>query len=140
MKSQDIRQALIQIAERNNRPHYTACVVRDVLFAFHNDLDHPLKRAVMNEVVVTVDIDGTSQLAQLKKFCLLYGMREILAQVAGVPLRTLRAYLACERAITDKTWVKLQSSFDAALSEYERKNKKSTTIENLTKKYCGGAT
>ena len=36
--SQQIRQALIQIAEKNNRPHYTAIVVRAVLEALKNSV------------------------------------------------------------------------------------------------------
>ena len=124
MKSQDIRQALIQIAERHNRPHYTACVVRDVLNAVQNDLEHPLKDLVKSELVVSHCTYSSSNLFQLHKFCLLRGMPEILAEVANIPLRALRAYLSCERAITDKTWLKLESSFEAASQEYKLRNRK----------------
>lgn len=46
--SLEIKQTLIQIAEKLGRPHYELAVVRDVIRAFQTGADHPLKDAVLN--------------------------------------------------------------------------------------------
>ena len=55
--TKEIKQALIQIAERKGRPHYNLAVVRDVVEAIKNDLDHPLKAEVIAEKVLFVSND-----------------------------------------------------------------------------------
>ena len=56
--SQQIRQALIQIAEKNNRPHYTAIVVRAVLEALKNSTYHPLVDQVNSHIDQIMPLSG----------------------------------------------------------------------------------
>lgn len=122
MKSQDIRQALIQIAERHNRPHYTACVVRDVLNAFQNDLDHPLKNLVKNEVVIEKLIDHTN-LGQLQAFCSVRGARLILAKHSGVHESVITALVNGWSGLSSDLWRQLSSAFDRTETELMRNGK-----------------
>lgn len=122
MKSQDIRQALIQIAERHNRPHYTVCVVRDVLNAFHNDLDHPLKNLVKNEVVIEKPIDNSS-LGQLQAFCSVRGVRAILAKHSGISESVITSLLNGWTGLSDDLWRQLSSAFDRTETEMVRNGK-----------------
>ena len=122
MKSQDIRQALIQIAERHNRPHYTACVVRDVLNAFQNDLDHPLKNLVKHEVVIEKPVDHSS-LGQLQAFCSVRGARLILAKHSGVSESLITSLVNGWTGLSDDLWRQLSSAFDRTETEMLRNGK-----------------
>ena len=67
--TKEIKQALIQIAERKGRPHYNLAVVRDVVEAIKNDLDHPLKAEVIAEKVLFVSNEvGDPRIDQLIVF------------------------------------------------------------------------
>lgn len=48
----EIKQALIQIAEKLGRPHYELSVVREVIRAFQTGGDHLLKDAVLGGLPV----------------------------------------------------------------------------------------
>lgn len=50
MSSQDIRNALVVIAEKLNRPYYELFAVRQVVESFANNSDHPLKPSVTREL------------------------------------------------------------------------------------------
>ena len=47
---EQIRTALIEIAESLGRPHYEPLTVREVLASFDNNTDHPLKAAVLRKI------------------------------------------------------------------------------------------
>lgn len=47
---EQIRTALIEIAESLGRPHYEPLTVREVLASFDNNTDHPLKVAVLRKI------------------------------------------------------------------------------------------
>jgi len=47
---EQIRTALIEIAEGLGRPHYEPLTVREVLASFDNNTHHPLKEAVLRKV------------------------------------------------------------------------------------------
>ena len=47
---EQIRTALIEIAEALGRPHYEPLTVREVLASFDNNTDHPLKAAVLRKI------------------------------------------------------------------------------------------
>lgn len=134
--SQEIRQALIQIAERNRRPHYTAMVVRDVLEAYRNNKPHPLKAHVDAETVV-INVVDTSNIGQLKEFCAPRGMREILARLTGYSIRQLCAFTSHETTLQESIWVELSNKFPKALKEYQKVQTQSEKIRELTAKYCG---
>lgn len=135
--SQQIRQALIQIAERNNRPHYTLLVVRAVIDAIHSGSDHPLKDVVENEVVKDSIIMDTSIVGELQQFCARRGIREILIEKSNISSSSLEGYLSYERVITDDAWSKLKNSFNVTLKEFERRKLQSGKFRAMAEKYCG---
>jgi len=47
---QQIRNALIEVADCLGRPHYEVSVVREVVDSFRNDVAHPLKHLVVREL------------------------------------------------------------------------------------------
>ena len=76
-----IRQALIQIAERNRYPHYSAVVQRAVIEAFRTGQPHHLKAAVMNEPVSIEAAYSQYEIRinEAKQITRGYGMTNVLA-------------------------------------------------------------
>ena len=120
--SREIKQALIQIAERKGRPHYSLGVVRDVTLAIKNDLDHPLKAEVIAErVLFVVEPVRDVRLDQLIVFCGRVGMQALLAEVSGVHYATLNHALRGNRELTQPVWEKLSGAFEKAEIAYRQK-------------------
>lgn len=128
--SQEIRQALIQIADKANRPHYTQMVVRDVIHAIRNDLDHPLKEVVLGtKTLVEVKAPPKTNLEVLREFCAVRGVSRILAKNVGISDRYMTALLGCERNLTDELFSRMKSCFDRTETEFvnRAKTKKKNT-------------
>lgn len=122
MKSSvEIRRALIQIAEKNGRPHYSLAVVRDVIDAFKSGKDHHLKSDVIAENVslVAENEKRDERLDDLVVFCGRTGMRRILSETSGVNHTALSSILNGSRSMTAAMWERLSSSFDAAERAYK---------------------
>lgn len=120
--TKEIKQALIQIAERKGRPHYSLAVVRDVVEAIKNDLDHPLKAEVIAEKVLFVSNEVRDpRIDQLIVFCGQAGMQSMLADVAGIHHVTLNHVLRGNRELTQVVWEKLSGAFEKAERKYRQK-------------------
>ena len=88
MKSSlQIKQALIQIAERNGRPPYELYFVKQVIAAIRSGADHPMRAAVEAEQVTGEIVAQSSPKTRLDKlidFCAPRGMRALLARNSGL--------------------------------------------------------
>lgn len=118
--SQEIRQALIQIADKANRPHYTQMVVRDVIHAIRNDLDHPLKARVMSEKTILKTNPDETPVGHLIKFCQPRGIRQVLADLAGFSERLITAYITGDLPLPNNRYEEISKHFDAALNEFKK--------------------
>lgn len=137
--SAEIRQALIQIAERKGYPYYSLSVVRDVIFAIRNNLDHHLKAEVEKEKVILCSIGEykNNRLDTLITFCNRIGMKRILADVSGVSHSNISNITRGNTELTASLWVRLLNSFNEADRLYKQRegirNKKRTSARNWGK-------
>lgn len=135
----EIRQAMIQIAERKNRPHYTAMVVRDVIYAIQNNLDHPLKAEVLAEGVQAASIARPkTNLELIKEFCSVRGISKYVAKHAGISESYLAAILKQERALTSDVYQKIKSAFSRAETEFANTKTKKKETHGTTNCYKNG--
>lgn len=140
-----IKKALIEIAEKNNRPHYSLIVVREVVQAYINNTDHFLKRFVDHEISTNENITksvnnlGESNLAKLIIFCEPRGMACVLAKNAGLTYQFLNKLLLCMSLLTDQLWIQISSAFQESQEEYSLNlNKRRQIGHGRPRKYAGG--
>lgn len=130
--SAEIRQALIQIAERKGYPYYSLSIVRDVIFAIRNNLDHHLKAEVEKEKVILCSMGEykNNRLDTLITFCNRIGMKRILADVSGVSHSNISNITRGNTELTASLWVRLLDLFNEADRLYKQRdgirNKKRT--------------
>ena len=120
---QQIKRALVQIAERLGRPHYQHCVYLDLVDAIQNDTYHHLKEAVLSETVILDTVHPVSlddRIEKIRAFCQPRGMLEKLARHAEVHPATIWRILSNDNPLSDITWNKIKESFDSAQSEFDR--------------------
>lgn len=138
--SQEIRQAMIQIADKNQRPHYTQIVVRAVIHAVKNDLDHPLKKAVIAEKIAISNVARPkTNFEVLKEFCATHGMPKLLATNAGISEGLMKSLLSNDRVLTDEMFIKLKACFDRTETEFANRAKtKKKNIHGTVNCYQNG--
>lgn len=119
--SLEIRQTLVQIAEKAGRPHYELAVVRDVIRAFQTGADHPLKSAVLGGVAPRPVKPKSAKLEKLIEFCAPAGMKHILARQSGVHFSHLCMVLRGDSELHDWVYGALVAAFDRAETEFTRR-------------------
>lgn len=141
--SQQIRQALIQIAEKNKRPHYTAIVVRSVLEAFKNSTYHPLVNLVNSHidkimplgVQNSVNNDSQCELEPKEKICSLCG--ELLPETKefffGRNLKCGYKYDSYCKACYKQRYKRSQ----VRTNNLEHRYTPTEQFRRITEKYCG---
>jgi len=131
----EIRQALIQIAERKGRPHYTLNVAREVIHAIKNNLDHHLKAEVEAEKVLLVHSyeHKNNRLDTLIEFSNRIGMKRILADVSGVSHSNVSNITRGNTELTNSLWVRLLDSFDEAERIWKARNKSKVGARDWSK-------
>ena len=140
--SLEIKRALIQIAERNNRPYYTPEFVRQVVAAIRSGADHPLKAAVEAEKVVgeiVANPSTSTRLDKLAAFCAPRGMREVLAKNSGLSSSYISKVLDHSSLLTNSAWDRLSSAFDRTETEFMKKGKvRKQDLHGTSNKYATG--
>lgn len=139
LSPQHIRGALIQIAERKGRPHYTAIVVREVLESFRTGTYHPLKAEVTSEQITLVAVQGFSdyRLNMLLEFCARNGINKILAEESGLHITTIRSFLNLSRGLTDDAWLKLSGAFKSTENAFLKMKQTAANRGSFKKDLCG---
>ena len=143
MKSSlQIKQALIQIAERNGRPPYELYFVRQVVAAIRSGADHPLRAAVEAEKLEGNFFDkpsSDSKLDKLAAFCAPRGMRELLAKNSGLSSSYISKVLDHSSLLTNSAWDRLSSAFDRTETEFMKKGKvRKQDLHGTSNKYATG--
>ncbi len=105
----EIRKALICLAEDNCRPHYPVIVQREVIDAFRTGAYHPLKEGVIQtNAVITKSLNANkSHLTKLREFASAYAIRMTLARAADVDPILLVNILVQNSELTEEIWQKL---------------------------------
>ncbi|OTG81519.1 hypothetical protein [Acinetobacter sp. ANC 4648] len=138
--SLEIKQALIQIAERNGRPPFELYFVREVVRAIRSGVYHPMGTVVEAEKIDS-DFFATPSLNtkqdQLAAFCAPRGMREILSKNSGVSVSYISSVLSHGTLLTDSAWERLSSAFDRTETEVLR-NSRNTKPHGTTTRYNFG--
>ena len=141
MKSSlQIKQVLIQIAERNGRPPYELYFVRQVVAAIRSGADHPMRAAVEAENVIgeiTAQPSSKTKLGKLMDFCAPRGMRALLARNSGLSFSYLSQILDRTNTLSDSAWDKFSSAFDRTETEFLRNSKNSKPHGNA-QRYSNG--
>lgn len=116
LNPQMIKQALVRLAQFHNRPPYDVCVVRDVIANFNN---HPLREAVLYFSEVSPK-EYAARLGELRLVCKTNAIIDLASQKSGIDVRSI---LDGDMHITNATWQRLQSIFDALDDIHENRNK-----------------
>ncbi len=143
MKSSlEIKQALIQIAERNGRPPFELCFVRQVVQAIRNGIDHPMRDLVEAEKIKSeffATPSSGSKHDRLTIFCAPRGMRELLSKNSGISVSYISHVLNHGTLLTDSAWDRLSSAFDRTETEFMKKGKvRKQDLHGTANKYAAG--
>ena len=133
----EIRTALRQLAERNNRPHFTNYLVMSVIEAFRTGEPHHLKSAVEQEKIKSFYTAEPSIHSQLIKFCSQQGIRPLLAAKSGYTVSQIENYVRGKYALSEVIFRKLQIHFDDVQAEYYQLNPaKAVNTDQAGSKKC----
>lgn len=115
-----IREALIQYAEKNNRPYFDISFVKYFFNVIKLNLDHPIKNDVIR-IAIQIEKSNTHDIQsvhtkknELYVFCNRYRMRTILSEVAGVPKAYIKNAMEAEGSDVIEYWERLHPFFDEA--------------------------
>lgn len=113
--AQHIRQALIQIAERNGYPHYNLMVQRAVIEAFRTGQHHHLKSAVLDEPVSEQPTFSKYdvRIREAKMITRGYGMTNVLAVAANMETQHLNNILCGHIELSDSDWARIEKGIQA---------------------------
>jgi hypothetical protein len=133
--TQQVKTALIQIAEQSKRPHYGSFVVREVRDAIQKNSYHNLKNLVLREIYiqygdlykpepVVTEIQNKEaffeKIVQVKNF---YAGQKVLVRASGVSDRTISLLLRGKIELTVSVWEKIEPVIDKVLKELEEYEK-----------------
>ena len=103
---QQIKKALVKLAEFKQRPHYDPCTVRHIIENFET---HPLREAIL--YFCDIDpIEHRTRYVDLLGICRNNAMIALVERITGIDPKPL---LDGTQKITNATWQHLQSHFDA---------------------------
>lgn len=129
--TEQIRTALVQIAEQSKRPHFGMFVVREVVRAIKYNHHHQLKNIVLREIYVLYGnqykpdmeqfniADKAEFMAKLSKIKDYYAGQKVLVSASGVSERTVSLLLRGKLELTAKVWEKIDPVLDKILIELE---------------------
>lgn len=113
LNPQQIRRALVKLAEFKQREHYTPLAVQYIIANFN---EHPLRDAI----IYFADNDPKeymARLAELRSVCRSRYLMERMYQETGIDVREI---LRGDTLITNAVWIKLREHFDLIESLEER--------------------
>lgn len=125
-----VRTALINIANEKGRPHYGMGVIRDVYYAILNKEHHCLRHITIQEVFTLNSYlnkqtaeptpppdDAMSKLIQIRQF---YAGQKVLVTRSGVSDRTISLILRGKIELSPKIWKKLSPIVDEVLADLQK--------------------
>lgn len=131
INTQQVRTALIEIAEQSQRPHFGLFVVREVKDAIINNTHHNLKNAVLSEIYIqygdqykpepefTGIKDQKVFMEKLLRIRDYYAGQKLIVRASGVSERTISLLLRAKIELTFNVWEKILPVLDQVLTELE---------------------
>lgn len=137
-----IKQALIDYANENNRPHYDVDFVKRFYVIVDLGLDHPIKHKIL-EMAYALESGLKKQTPEQKlkgdlfAFCNQYGMITTLARVAGVDVKYVRNALDADAEDIIEPYERLSPFFSEATIELRKQGRiPHGTIDGFIKYNC----
>lgn len=126
-----VKLALINIANNRDRPHYELSVVRDVYYSIKYEYHHKLKNIVMQEIFTlyahlyqienqTKTFNHDEALAKILKIKEFYAGQKILVLKSGVSERTISLIFRKKIRLTPRVWKRISPIVDEVLKDLER--------------------
>ena len=136
-RSEDIRKAMQMLADDRGRQYFEKVVIDDVVEAYRNGLDHPLKKEVdlllprfarvikKDEFVPTKQLRSMTNKEQFKQFLkfahLFLGSQKMLSRLSGVGTSTICNAIK-KGYMLQATYEKMQPHFAELAKYYEESN------------------
>lgn len=128
-----IRKALVAIAEIKKRPHYEMSIVREIIDSIQSGTHHPLKNLTLQEIYSqsgsNIFFIGETkpfnpeecikQIAKVKEF---YAGQKALVTRSGVSERTISLILSDKQKLTFKMWNKIEPVINEVLEDLKKYN------------------
>lgn len=105
LNPQQIKRALVRLAEYKQREHYTPMAVRHIIESFNS---HPLREAILY-FCETDPHEQRVRLHELRTLCRTNVMRDLTTEHTGIDIRAL---LKEECIITNHVWMLLKKKWD----------------------------
>lgn len=129
INAEQIKKALIEIANINNRPNFELAVIREVIFAIQNHCDHPLKERVLNHIEAesekklrAVDLEQNMRLLKLRKVCTNDAIKQYLAERTGLCIKLINNMVKGRYEVTGTVWSSIEPVIDQ-LAAQKRKHR-----------------
>ncbi|WP_139161894.1 hypothetical protein [Acinetobacter baumannii] len=131
--SQQVKIAMIRVAEETGRPHFEMCTVRDVCEAILNKTHHPLKMLVLQEIFCLYgkqfeneeyrefkDQEIKEKLKTIKNF---YGGQKVLVAISGIGSTTITEIMKIEKPLSERLKNRIEPYLDEVIETLELNQK-----------------
>lgn len=126
-----VRTALINIANQRGRPPFEMAVIRDVYESIQYEYHHPLRNTAMQEIFTTYGYlyknsdsgdlvnleEAFEKILKVKEY---YAGQKVLVSRSGVSERTISLLLRKKMVLTHRIWKRISPVIDLVLQELER--------------------
>lgn len=123
VNAEQIKKALIEIANINKRPNFELTVIRDVVFAIQNQCYHPLKERVLHHIENeiehrsrTVDREQNMRLIKLRNACTSEAIKYYLAEKSGIGVKLINNMVKGRYEVTAADWASIEPVIDQLIS------------------------
>lgn len=124
INTEQIKKALIEIANSNKQPNFEMAVIRDVVFAIQNQCYHPLREKVLHHIENeiehrsrTVDHEQNMRLIKLRNVCTSEAIKSYLAEKSGIGIKLVNNMVKGRYEVTAATWATIEPVIDQLISQ-----------------------
>lgn len=124
INAEQIKKALIDIANINKRPNFEMAVIKDVIFAVQNQCHHPLKERVLHHIEneieqrsKTVDREQNMRLIKLRNVCTSESIKHYLAERSGICVKLINNMVKGRYEVTGSAWSSIEPVIDQLISQ-----------------------
>lgn len=132
--TEQVKQALIRIAEQSHNNHFGLLVVREVVHAIRNNTHHYLKNQTLQEIYSSESDNSENQnkelemlfdsqkdevLIKVKKIKTYYAGQKHLVKMSGVSDRAVTLLIRGELQLSYRLWKKIHGVIDEVIEALE---------------------
>lgn len=125
-----VRTALISIANQRGRPQFEMGVIREVYESIQYEYHHALKNIVMQEIFIIFghlyknkdydDVNLDEALMKITKVKDYYAGQKVLVNRSGVSERTISLLIRRKMLLTVRIWKRIEPVIDEVINDLER--------------------